>query len=569
MAGAIAIGEQDFGSIIEKKCFYIDKSGFIKEWWENESTVTLITRPRRFGKTLTMSMLDYFFSLNHAGRADLFQGLKIWEEEKYQKLQGKYPVIFLSFANVKGTDFRTVREKICQLTVNLYEDHHYLLDSGFLKDESAAFFQRISLDMSDAAAETALYQLSRYLCRYYGKKVIILLDEYDTPMQEAYLNGFWEELAVFFRGLLNSAFKTNPYLERAVMTGVTRVSKESIFSDLNHLKVVTVTSRLYADKFGFTEDEVFRALEEYGLTEKKEAVRQWYDGFRFGDCKCIYNPWSVLNFLAEGKLAPYWVNTSSNKIVGELVRHGSKEIKEDFEILVQGGIIEASVNEEIVFNELDSSQDAVWSFLLASGYLKIISMDDSSLKSSFFGRVKYRLALTNGEIQSMCVSLIRGWFSAVSSNYSCFVKALLKNDLREMNSSINSISGKTFSYFDTDSSHSESFYHGFVLGLIAELADQYHITSNRESGEGRYDVMLEPFSNQFPAMILEFKTVNKKEGENILQNAAAQALKQIQTKKYAAKLTTRGISKDRIRIYGFAFRGKEVLIDGGLIQGYE
>lgn len=569
MARTIAIGEQDFSRIIEKNCFYIDKTDFIKEWWEHEDTVTLITRPRRFGKTLTMNMLEYFFSLNYKGRYDLFSGLKIWEEEKYQKLQGTYPVISLSFAGVKGRDYETVREKICQLIVNLYEDYNYLMETGFLKNESASFFKKITADMNDAAAEISLCQLSRYLYKYYGKKVIILLDEYDTPMQEAYLNGFWKELAVFLSGLFNCTFKTNSYMERAIMTGVTRVGKESIFSDLNNLKVITVTSGMYASDFGFTEEEVANALEEYGLTDQKEAVKQWYDGFRYGGLNSIYNPWSVLNFLSEGKLAPYWVNTSSNKMVGELIRHGSKEIKGDFEILMQGGTIQTTVDEEIVFGQLNNSQEAVWSFLLASGYLKIVSVDDSALKHSFLGKVKYELALTNGEIQIMCASLVRGWFSEVSSNYNYFVKALLKNNVQEMNTSINKISGKTFSYFDTGGENqTERFYHGFVLGLIAELAGRYLITSNRESGDGRYDVMLKPFSSLDPAMILEFKTADKKDGEDALKNAVKHALKQIRQKKYDSELIAHGICRRHIRIYGFAFSGKEVMIDGGPIQDF-
>lgn len=567
MTRTIAIGEQDFGKIMEKNCFYIDKTGFIKSWWEYEDTVTLITRPRRFGKTLTMNMLEYFFSLNHKGRSDLFFGLKIWEEEKYRKLQGMYPVIFLSFASVKGRDYATIREKICQLIVNLYEDHRYLVETGFLQDESAYFFKRVSADMNDAAAEISISQLSRYLYKYYGKKVIILLDEYDTPMQEAFLNGFWKELSVFLSGLFNATFKTNTYMERAVMTGITRVGKESIFSDLNNLKVITVTSDLYASDFGFTEYEVQDALEEYGLADQKEAVKQWYDGFRFGSMKCIYNPWSVLNFLAEGKLAPYWVNTSSNKMVGELVRHGSMEIKSDFEIFMQGGTIQTTVNEEIVFDQLNNSQEAVWSFLLASGYLKIVSVDDSALRRSFLGKVKYELALTNGEIQIMCAVLVRSWFSTVSSSYNYFVQALLEDNVQEMNASINKISRKTFSYFDVGGENqAECFYHGFVLGLIAELADRYRITSNRESGDGRYDVMLEPFSNADPAMILEFKTADKKDRENGLKNAVNHAWKQILQKKYDTELTARGILREHIRIYGFAFSGKEVMIDGGNIK---
>lgn len=279
MARTVAIGEQDFGRIRENGYFYVDKTSFIKEWWENGDTITLITRPRRFGKTLMLNMLDYFFSINHREN-DLFHNLDIWKEEKYRKLQGNYPVNFLSFAGVKGNDYKTVREKICQLIVNLYEDNRFLINSGVISDEDAAFFKRVSVDMNDAKAEMSIGQLSRYLYKYYGKKVIILLDEYDTPMQEAYVNGYWTELTEFIRGMFQSAFKSNAYLERGIMTGIMWVSKESVFSELNNLAVVTTTSKKYQTALGFTEDEVYQSLVEFGLQNEMDEVKHWYDGFQ-------------------------------------------------------------------------------------------------------------------------------------------------------------------------------------------------------------------------------------------------------------------------------------------------
>lgn len=573
MAKTVAIGKQAFDEVIENDCFYVDKTGFIKEWWENKDDVTLITRPRRFGKTLTMSMVEQFFSVKYAGRADLFQGLQIWDEEKYQKLQGTYPVISLSFAGIKDNCYLGARQKICQIIANLYAGYNFVFSSERLTDNDKFFIRKVSADMDDMTAAMALHQLSLSLYNYYGKKIIILLDEYDTPMQEAYLNGYWQELVPFIRSFFNFTFKTNPYIERAIMTGITRVSKESIFSDLNNLEVITTTSKKYEAFFGFTEDEVSQALELYGLSDQKEEVRRWYDGFKFGNCDSIYNPWSMLNFLSKRKFAPYWVNTSSNRLVAELIRHGNQEIQTDFEILMQGNAIETNIDEEIVFDQLDDSQEAVWSFLLASGYLKIVSIDDSAVKRSFLGKVKYELALTNGEIQIMCASLVRGWFSAVSGNYNRFVKALLTNNVQEMNAAIYKISDKTFSFFDVGGGNQpECFYHGFVLGLIAQLGDRYRIMSNRESGDGRYDVMLEPFSKRDPAMILEFKVADpsgKKDGKDAdLQNAVQTALEQIQERKYDAELLAREIGRDRIRIYGFAFRGKEVRIGGGPILDY-
>ncbi|MBP3477516.1 MAG: AAA family ATPase, partial [Lachnospiraceae bacterium] len=336
MARTVAIGIQDFGDLIRKNYFYIDKTSFIREWWESGDSVTLISRPRRFGKTLNMSMLEYFFSVDHAGQGKLFEGLSVWENEEYRELQGTYPVITLSFANVKEKDYRNTRKKICQLIANLYAKNSFLLNSGVLYETDINYFKRVSEDMDDSDASLALYQLSDYLYRYYNKKVIILLDEYDTPMQEAYVDGYWGELVAFTRSLFNATFKTNPWLERAVMTGITRVSKESIFSDLNNLEVVTTTSDKYATSFGFTEEEVFTALEECGLSGEKEQVKRWYDGFIFGSHKDIYNPWSILNFLDKGKISTYWANTSSNSLVGKLIREGSSSIKESFERLLKG-----------------------------------------------------------------------------------------------------------------------------------------------------------------------------------------------------------------------------------------
>ena len=319
MARTVAIGIQDFENLIQNKYFYIDKTSFISEWWESGDSVTLITRPRRFGKTLNMSMVERFFSVDFAGQGMLFHGLSIWEDEKYRKIQGTYPVISLSFANVKEKDYASTRKKICQMLKELYTNHSFLFESPALKEGDKEFFRRVSIDMDDVDAAMALHYLSKFLFLYYGKKVIILLDEYDTPMQEAYVNGFWDELVGFTRNMFNAAFKTNPWLERGIMTGITRVSKESIFSDLNNLEVVTTTSNKYADIFGFTQDEVFAAMDEMGYHER-EKVKFWYDGFIFGDVSDIYNPWSILNYLDKGEVMTYWANTSSNSLVSKLVR---------------------------------------------------------------------------------------------------------------------------------------------------------------------------------------------------------------------------------------------------------
>ena len=296
MARTVSIGNQNFEKIRENGCFYIDKTDFIREWWESRDDVTLITRPRRFGKTLNMSMLEQFFSVRYRDRADLFQGLSIWEHEAYRQLQGTYPVLFLTFAGVKENTYAGARWNICMSIEEQYNKHDYLLEGDLLNEKEKAFYQMVSTEMPDSIAAVSLRSLSDFLSRYYGKKVIILLDEYDTPMQEAYVNGYWKELAAFTRSLFNSTFKSNQYLERAVMTGITRVSKESVFSDLNNLKVVTTTSRQYEDSFGFMEPEVYEALDEFGLSDKKEQVKKWYDGFTFGNRKDIYNLNSAKNY---------------------------------------------------------------------------------------------------------------------------------------------------------------------------------------------------------------------------------------------------------------------------------
>lgn len=558
MRPTISIGTQSFEFLRENNCFFIDKTGLIREWWENQDAVTLITRPRRFGKTLNLNMLDCFFSNRYAGRSDLFEGLSIWQEEKYRALQGTFPVIFLSFADIKGPSYEASRAGIIGKLVKLYSRHSIVRKS--LNEIDAAYFDKVQLDMTDSIAAASIQNLSDYLYHYYGKKVLILLDEYDTPLQEAYVNGYWNDLVSFIRSLFNAAFKTNPSMERSLLTGITRVSKESVFSDLNNLTVVTTTSEMYRTQFGFTEKEVFQALDLFGISSEKENVRAWYDGFAFGSQKDIYNPWSITGFLKERVLKPYWANSSANRLINTLIRRGNPQIKMTMEDLLAGKTLSTLLDEEIIFNQLNKKHGAIWSLLLASGYLKVTDkiFDPES------GLFTYTLALTNKEVSIMFRSMIRDWFSDDQVPYNAFLQALLLDDVEYMNEYMNEVAKLTFSSFDTGNKPSkdsspERFYHGFVLGLIVELAGKYQVLSNRESGFGRYDVMLEPLDRQKKAYVLEFKVRNPRR-EATLEDTLRAALSQIEEKAYDTELIARGISKDQIRHYGFAFEGKTVLI---------
>ena len=559
----ISIGSQDFAFLREHNCFLVDKTDFIKKWWESGDAVTLITRPRRFGKTLNMSMLNCFFSRQYEHRGDLFEGLNIWSDLKYRNIQGSYPVIYLSFADVKQDCYGDTVQKIRHIIGDTYRQHRYLLDAlCFTEAEKHQFTKVMNCEMDDVTAQDALKNLSYYLHHYWKKRSIFLLDEYDTPMQEAYVHGYWNEFTAFIRSMFNSIFKTNPYLERAIMTGITRVSKESIFSDLNNLNVVTTTSDEYCTCFGFTENEVYGSLDKFGLSDKKSEVKKWYDGFVFGSHRDIYNPWSITSYLDKRKLAPYWASTSSNGLVSRLIQTAHTDIKQLMEDLISGREIVVNFDEQIVFNQLDTDESAIWSLLVASGYLK---PDNVEYRGELL-EPWYHLSITNLETRSMFSNMFKGWFRGSASNYNAFVSALLKGSVREMNVYMNEVALSTFSSFDagaqpSERSQPERFYHGFVLGLLVELRDIYEVKSNRESGFGRYDVMLIPKKDdrKYNAIILEFKVFDSYD-ESTIEDTVKSALKQIEEKSYDTELMARGIEKDRIRHYGFAFEGKRVLI---------
>ena len=570
------LGYQDFAEVRMEHIFYIDKSDFIREWWEYADKVTLITRPRRFGKTLNMSMMSCFFSNQYADRNDLFEGLSIWEakspdgEYRYRKLQGRFPVIFLSFASVKATTYREMLFKITEVITDLYNKNDYLLEGSLLNEREQKYYQEIELGMNSELAAGTIRSMAGFMQRYYNQKVIIILDEYDTPMQDAWISGYWEDAVVFFSGLFNSTFKTNEYLERGLITGITRIAKESIFTGMNNLDVITTTSDKYATAFGFTEEEVFAALDNAGLGEQKQKVKRWYDGFMFGSHADIYNPWSIVSFInKKGKYDTYWSNTSGNGLVNQLIQKGNPDIKQIMEDLLQGKSFEAEIDEKIEFDQLNGSTDAVWSLLLATGYLKVLNvrtLDTDEDGTGEEGDVWYTLTITNHETKRMFRKMIKGWFkNDTEVYYNEFVKALLKDNVKKMNTFMNKVALNTFSFFDSgnkpsDQAEPERFYHGFVLGMIVNLSDAYKVRSNRESGFGRYDVMIEPLDKSQKAFIFEFKVLDPDEDEKTLEDTLANARAQIEEKKYETELILSGYSPEQIRKYGFAFKGKECLI---------
>lgn len=563
----VNIGVQRFDKLRKQGSFYIDKTDFIREWWETGSEVTLITRPRRFGKTLNMSMLECFFSRKYEGQTDLFNGLSIFgcdsDRETYRNLQGRFPVIFLTFANIKADRYSKMEGKIAEVIASLYNENDYLLDGDCLNANEKEYYKNIKVGMPGDIAVGAVHQMACFMQRYYRENVIILLDEYDTPMQEAWLSGYWDKAVSFFSSFFNATFKTNPCLERGMITGITRIAKESIFTGMNNLKVVTTTSDKYATAFGFTEKEVFNALDDMELGSEKADVKKWYDGFTFGSHTDIYNPWSICSFIENnGKYENYWADTSSNGLVNSLVQTGVPGIKQTMEALLQGKSFEAELDEKIVFDQLDGSASAVWSLLLATGYLKVLDLKYVGERK----RKVYTLALTNMEAESIFENMVKGWFGgSTETYYNEFINALLHDNVRKMNTFMNKVALNTFSSFDSGNKPSEQteperFYHGFVLGMVVNMEGKYIVRSNRESGYGRYDVMLEPVDKSGRAFIFEFKVLDPDEDEDTLGDTLEAAHRQIAEKKYETELISRDFAPEKIRKYGFAFRGKECLI---------
>lgn len=558
MARTAGIGYQKMDEIMDEKIFYVDKTQFIKEWWESRCQVSLITRPRRFGKTLMLSTVNCFFSTLYVTRKDIFEGLKIWQYEEYRNMQGTFPVIFMTFAAVKAPDFSGAIHTIGRYFQDLYATHGYILNTEVLSDEDKCIYKeyREKLGKADVRyCKSAMAVLSYLLFRYYGKKVIILLDEYDTLLQESYLNGYWEIMSGFMKCCMNETFKSNAYLDRALMTGITNIPKESMFSDVNNIVTYTITSKKYADSFGFTEKEVFDCLICQDVAER-QMVKEWYDGFTFGGIRDIYNPWSIISYIENRQFKPCWVNSGGYGFISRLFLRSKSKNKQDLQLLLEGKSIHKIIDENLTYPELDHNSEAIWSFLVTTGYLRTDNV-------KIYGEIEADLTITNHETMIMFQKMVKDWFGTVKDEYNAFCNALIQGDIEGMNEYMNYVAMEMISVFDVGRRPSEKaperFYHGFVLGLVVALREEYEITSNRESGFGRYDIMMRPKKEGFDGIIIEFKVRDEKK-EETLNDTVRSALDQIAGKGYERELLKNGLTSERIHAYGFAFEGKEVLI---------
>lgn len=551
----IPIGISDFKTLIREEYLFVDKSLLIKEFWESNGQTILVPRPRRFGKTLNMSMLRYFFENSNEDNSSLFKVLEIEKHKDIMELQGKYPVIYLTFKDEKYSSFEYLQIGLRNILSRLYKEYEYCLDNEkILEIDKEYYYSVINKKASLIDLSNALKMLSEYLYNYHGKKVIILIDEYDVPIQAAYVNNYYQETIEFMRNLLSGAFKDNNFLQKAMITGILRVARESIFSGLNNLKVESILSYNLSDKFGFTDSEVEKLVSDYNVKEELNDIKDWYNGYYFGETT-IYNPWSILNYLSSPKsgLKPYWVNSSSNDLVGILLSKGSKEIKKNLEDLVNGNNIEKLIDENIIMEDIEKSSDNLWSFLLFTGYLKVNSKKRKGLKDY------YTLSIPNLEVTTLYYDLIEKWFqdTITKENYELMINSLITGDIKIFGKLLRQFVLKSISYFDVGGYEGEKVYHAFVLGMLISLNGTHEVLSNRESGYGRYDVMVIPRDISKLGIVIEFKKLDL-DDEETLEETADEALKQIFDKKYTAELESRGVNN--IKEIAVVFKGKEVYI---------
>ncbi|MEI3392447.1 MAG: AAA family ATPase [Clostridia bacterium] len=547
----IGIGESDFKGLRIKDNYYIDKTLYIKHIIDNQSRVILVTRPRRFGKTLNMSTLRYFFDCEKKDTSKLFEGLKIMEQgEKYTSKLGAYPCIYITLKDVRGSNLEEMM-LLFQTELNeLFIDHANLLKSEKIFDVEKEMFNTIlNLKGNKIQLQGAIKLLSRMLYREYEKPVMLFLDEYDVPLQNAYVQGFYDEAIEFFRTFYGTTFKDNQYIEKTVLTGVSRVAKESIFSGANNFRVYTVLDNEFAEDFGITENEMDKIIQDFNIQDDKEEIKKWYDGYKIGDTEGIYNPWSILNYLTDRKLMPYWVNTSSNDLI-KLILKNSSTIKEKIEALLRGEEIIVPVNFETIIVGIEQNEDNIWGLLLGTGYLKITEV--VNLAESV-----YKVKLPNYEIKNLFEGIIRDWFSnkVIGNDLHSILNDLVTLNLYEFERKFIVLVRQMFSFMDVGENTAENFYHAFVLGMLVGLKDTYYVNSNRESGFGRYDIMLEPKDKNGNSFVIEFKVLDDL-SENTIEQTIENAKKQIIDKKYEDNLIERGFKN--ITKMVFAFNGKDV-----------
>ena len=546
----IGLGESDFKKLRTTNNYYIDKTLYIKHIIDNQSRVILVTRPRRFGKTLNMSTLRYFFDCEKKDTDKLFEGLKIMEQgEKYTSKLGAYPCIYITLKDVRGSNPEEMM-LLFQTELNeLFIDHANLLKSEKIFDVEKEMFNTVlNLKANKIQLQGAIKLLSRMLYREYEKPVMLFLDEYDVPLQNAYVQGFYDEAIEFFRTFYGTTFKDNQYIEKTVLTGVSRVAKESIFSGANNFKVFTILDNEFAEDFGITEQEMDKIIKDFDIKDDKEEIKRWYDGYKIGDKEGIYNPWSILNYLTDKKLMPYWVNTSSNDLI-KLILKNSSTIKQKIETLLRGEEITVPINFETIIVGIEQNEDNIWGLLLGTGYLKITEV--VSLAESI-----YKVALPNYEIKNLFEGIIRDWFSnkVIGNDLRSILNDLVTLNMHEFERKFIVLVRQMFSFMDVGENTAENFYHAFVLGMLVGLKDTYYVNSNRESGFGRYDIMLKPMDKNGNSFIIEFKVLDDLL-ETTIEQTIENAKKQIIDKKYEENLIERGF-KNITRMV-FAFKGKE------------
>ena len=544
----IGIGISDFKAIRMRKNYFIDKSMYIKDIIDNQSAVVLVTRPRRFGKTLNMSMLKYYFDCNAKDSKELFEGLKIMEQgEKYTSKLGAYPCLYLTLKDVNDSNYENMILDFKTAILEMYREHIYLLDSDKIyEDEKERIMDILYAREDEVALKTSVRELSSYLYRYYNKPVMLFIDEYDVPIQTAYIKKYYQQAMDFLKAFYGSTFKDNPYLEKTVLTGVSRVAKESIFSGANNFKVFTVLDNEFADDFGITSEEMDKVMKDFNVEDDKEEIKKWYDGYRIGNVEGIYNPWSVLNYLTDKQLKPYWVNTSSNDLIKLTVKN-SMTVKEKMERLLKDEEIEVPIKLETEIDGIENNEDNIWGLMLGTGYLKVVEQID---------RKMYKVKLPNYEIKTLFEDMVDEWFSdkVQGNDLRSILKDLVELRLDEFQKKFRVLTKEMFSYMDVGENTAENFYHAFVLGMLVGLRDTYYVNSNRESGFGRYDIMLEPHDRNGNSFIMEFKVADSFEDESI-EEVIESAKKQIEEKGYESNLRERGFNN--ITKIVFAFKGKE------------